>query len=132
MSYQGIPEKPLTAGLSDKLEQAERIWFFEQEGGRIIYVKEEEADSLMRGQNQTLGIRTYPPKLIGVGTGEKFRTALIEARGIFQKEGVEKAQERIRKGVEEELEGARGNIIRPRDFSTIGRGGAPVNLSQLR
>ena len=124
-------EKPLTAGISDKLYQVQKTFFFEKEDGSVIAVDEPGAWNIISGKQQTINSR-ISFKLIGVSDGKSFQKALIEAKDIFYKEGLQKSQERIRQGFQEELEAARGHIEKPRNFDAFGRGGEPVRIDQLR
>jgi len=119
-------------GMADKIESSQRTFFFERSDGSIFCTNEEEAWSIYSGKNQIVGLRFSIPKLIGTSDGKITNQAIIDAKAIFQKDGLAKAQEHIRTAQEQELESARKTIIPPRNFDTIGNKGQPVNMSELR
>lgn len=104
-----------------KLEKPQKTFFFERHDGSIISVGEQEAWGLYARKNQVIGQDIPKPKLIGVSDGLKMHEAISEAHKIFRTDP-EAAQARIRKGHEEELEVARGHIIKPRNFDKMGDG----------
>lgn len=126
------PPIPSQKGMSSKYYPPEKTFFFQRENGSVFSVNEQEAWAIYTGKQQTVGVRTYPPKLIGTSDGKLFNKAVEEAKEIFKKEGFDKAQEHIRQGQELELEEAKKHPEKPRDFSSIGLNGKPVNVSELR
>lgn len=117
--YSQIPVKPLIAGMSEKTEPAERVFFFERNDGKVICVKEPEAWNLWTRRIQTLGkSKRVDFKLIGVGDGIIFQNAINEAK-IAGKQDIKKAQDIIRQGEKDELEACRGKIIAPRNMDEI-------------
>lgn len=127
-----VPEKPLVAGVHQKVEGAKPIFFFEREDGTTFFAGESEAWSILKGRAQVLGRDRMRVKYLGCSDGEAYRKAVIESQGIFRTQGLEKAQERLRQGELEELERAKGNRSMPRNHDTITSGGQPINLSQFR
>lgn len=119
-------------GMSDKSYRPERTFFFQRENGSIFSVGEAEAWSIYTGKLQTVGIRNIPPKLIGTSDGLIFNKAVQEAREIFKVSGIEAAQAHIRQGHSAELEEAKKHPQKPRDFSSVGLNGQPVNISELK
>lgn len=115
-----------------RIDQPVKTWFFEKSNGSIVSVQEAEAWRIWSGKNQIVGQQVARPKLIGVSDGKLYFKALVEAREVAKAEGLEKAQERIRQGYQEEIESARGNIVAPRNFDTIGNNGDAVRVSDLR
>lgn len=118
-------------GMSDKSYPPEKTFFFQRENGSIFSVNEQEAWSIWTGKMQTIGVRTYPPKLIGTSDGRIFHKAVQEAKEINKTKGFEEAQDHIRKGMELELEEAKKHPERPKDFSAIGLNGRPVNMDGI-
>ena len=119
-------------GIADKIESPQKTFFFERSDGSIFFTNEQEAWIIYSGKSQMVGIRPSIPKLIGTSDGKITNQATLEARAIFHSDGLEKAQEHIRKAQELELETARKTIIPPRNFDTIGNKGEPINISELR
>lgn len=104
-----------------KLERPQRTFFFERYDGSIIAVNEPEAWNLYTNRTQTVGWRFTPPKLIGTSEGLIMYEAVKEAHELF-KTDPDGAQERLKRGHQEELEKARGNIIPPRSADKMGTG----------
>jgi hypothetical protein len=127
-----VPEKPLTASINTKLPPPTEVYFIERENGEVLHVDEKMAWNLLNGRSVVVGRLPDRMKLIGTGKGEIFQEAVLESQAIYQKEGLQAAQERIRKGVQDELEACRGTIKYPRNHDTVGAGGAPVNINDLR
>lgn len=125
------PPLEVKKGLSDKSYPPEKTFFFQREDGSVFSVNEQEAWSIYTGKMQTVGVRTYPPKLIGTSDGIIFHRAVQEAKEINKKDGFEAAQDHIRKGIDLELEEAKKHPQRPRDFSSIGLNGRPVNMDGI-
>jgi len=97
--------------------QIKKTYFYEMPSGRIEPVEEKEAWELhKKGFKQ-----------IGVSDGSKYALALKESRQIFQLQGIEMAQERLRKGFEEELEIAKGHYETPPRNDIFGNGKAELN-----
>lgn len=128
------PPVETTKGMAsmDKIEPPKKTFFFQRYDGSIFFTGEEEAWAIYRGRNQTVGQRNPIPKLIGTSDGKITMQAIIEAKDIFQKEGLTKAQEHIRIAQAKELEIAKLTIVPPRNFDTIGNNGQPVNISDLK
>lgn len=121
MDHHSIPEKPLTAGIDPKVYPPQKTFFYERPNGSVVCVEEKEAWTLHKKFKQ-----------VGVSDGTTFQAALMEAKRIFQEQGLEAAQARLRQGHEEELEKARGHFQAPRNFDTVGFNGQPVNINDLR
>lgn len=120
MDYRTIPEKPLIAGVSTKNHKSGQVFFFERTDGEIIAVEEREAWGLYTRRPQILGThQRIEFKLIGVGDGQLFNKATMEAKELGQTD-IKKAQERIREGFKEELEACRGHLIAPRNMDDLG------------
>lgn len=121
--YSQIPEKPLVAGFSNKVEDVRKIYFFQKENGEVFAVQsDEEAWQLWNRRNQIIGKETDRIKLIGTGDGRIFNQAILESRELFKESGLEAAQERIRKGEQDELDACRGTIIPPPNMDYYGSG----------
>lgn len=120
MHHSQIPEKPLVAGVSNRVEPAQRIFFFERNDGKVIAVQENEAWSLYSKRQQLLtkGFNRVEFKLIGTGDGRIFQEAALKAKEIG-KTNIEEAQKVLREGQEAELEACRGNIIPPRNTDEL-------------
>lgn len=114
-----------------RVERAKPTWFFEQPNGKIIAVGEEEAWRIYTGKNQIIGQRPYPFKIIGVGKGQIYEKAVAEAIELKNAGKDEESKACLRKGFEDELESARGNIVAPRNFDMIGRNGQPTTTQDL-
>lgn len=121
--YSQIPEKPLVAGFSNKVEDVRKIYFFQKENGEVFAVQsDEEAWQLWNRRNQIIGRETDRVKLIGTGDGKIFNEAVIESRELFKESGLEAAQERIRRGEQEELNACKGNVVPPPNMDYYGSG----------
>lgn len=117
---------------SHKVERNQQTWFFERPDNSIIAVQGQEAWSIYKGRNQVAGIRTIPFKMVGSSDGSLYKKAVEESHKIFQETGdVNKSQERLRLGFNEELESARGKMIIPMNHDTIDRGGRPISIDAL-
>jgi len=120
MHYTQIPEKPLVASMSDKIEDAQRIYFFERSDGQVIATQENEAWSLYSRRPQVLGkSKRMEFKLIGTGEGTIFRDAAIRAREAG-KTDIKEAQRILKEGQETELKACLGKIIPPRNLDKMG------------
>jgi hypothetical protein len=118
MQITGEP-KPLVAGMSNRSDDINRVFFFERNDGVIIATNEQEAWGLYSRRIQMLGrVKKVSYTLIGTGDGNIYREALAKAREAGQT-NIKLAQEIIRKGQSEELEACRGRIIAPRDMDKI-------------
>lgn len=118
--YTQIPEKPLIASMSDKIEDAQRIYFFERSDGQIIATQEQEAWNLYARQPQIIGRnKKFEFKLVGTGDGLIFQEAAMRAREAG-KIDIKEAQKILREGQEAELAACRGKIIPPRDMDKLG------------
>lgn len=108
---------PITSIKPNKLEQPKPVFFFERNDGKIIFVDEVQAWSLYSRPAQMLYKGGTKPffKLIGTGTGEIFRNAVMEAQQVGSTD-IKKAQDILRKGEQDELEACRGKIIPPRNM----------------
>ena len=124
MHYNDIPEKPLIPGVNNKVDPAQKIYFFQREDGEIIHTQAQEAWKLYMGRTQVLGTPKLRTKLIGVGNGIAFRNAVIESQAIFRDKGLSFAQDRLRQGLQEELAAAKGHIEAPPNFDKMGPGAA--------
>jgi hypothetical protein len=115
MNFTNDP-KPAKISLNNKPQelQTKKTYFYEMPSGRIEAVEAKEAWELHR--------KNY--KQVGVSDGSKYAQAMIEARQIFELQGIEMAQERLRKGFEEELEAAKGHFETPPKNDVFGNGGA--------
>lgn len=113
----------------NRLEPAEKTYFFQRHDGSIINVKEQEAWNLLKKRQPVLGLYVQPPKLIGVSNGTLFRKAVEEAHALHAEGKVDEAVQRIRDGEKEELASAMGKIEMPRNFDTIDQNRRPVNLN---
>lgn len=123
MHYSSIPEKPLNASINSKIEEAERIYFFERPDGSRIFAKDREAWNLYSRRPQILGKYTQAFKLLGSSDGTTYQQAVREAQEIyFQTNDLQKAQDRLRKGEFEEFEKAKGNLTPPPDYDKMGTG----------
>jgi hypothetical protein len=104
MHYTSIPEKPLSIGADGKVENAQRIYFFERSNGTRIFTQVQEAWSLYTRRPQMLGKIPISFKFLGSSTGETYRQAVIEAQQLYREtQDISKAQARLRKGEEEEF-----------------------------
>lgn len=111
---------------TDIKERPEQTFFFEKGDGKVFCCNEKQAWDVYMARGQIIGYRDAPkPKLIGVSDGTIYFKALREAKEIFEKEGLEASQARIKQAFNEELEAARGHIVRPRNFDEIDIGGNP-------
>jgi len=121
-----LPEKPLVAK-QGKVEPNQRTYFFEREDGTTFFAQAQEAWSIYKGRNQIIGFERPRIKFIGSSDGSIYRQAVIEAQQIFRQEGLEKAQERLRRGADEELASARGQMIPPPNFDYTDRHNRPAD-----
>lgn len=128
MHISQIPEKPLTPGVG-KIENAERVYFFEREDGSIIFAQGKEAWNIFKNRNQALGRERMRNKFIGSSDGSIFRQGLIEAHKIFREQGLEASQARIKQAEADELAAARGVMVYPQNHDSITRGGIPIDLN---
>lgn len=118
--YTQIPEKPLVASMSDKIEEAQRIYFFERSDGQIIACQENEAWSLYTRRPQVLGkSKRMEFKLVGTGDGNIFREAAMRAREAG-KNDIKEAQKILKEGQEAELAACLGKIIPPTNTDKMG------------
>lgn len=125
-----IPEKPLTAGVG-KVEDAQRVYFFERENGSVIFAQGAEAWNIYKGRIQHIGYDRPRYKFLGSSDGTKFRQGVIEAQKIMREQGLEASQARIRQAEAEELAEARGKMVVPPNFDTITRGRQPIDLGNF-
>jgi hypothetical protein len=106
--------------MSDKIEDAQRIFFFERSDGQIIATQENEAWTLYARKPQVIGRnKKLDFKLVGTGDGLIFQEAAkraVEAGRI----DIREAQRILREGQAAELEACRGKIIPPRDMDKLG------------
>lgn len=109
-----IAEKPLVPSINNKAQELKinKTYFYEMPSGNIEAVESREAWELHKKRF----------KQIGVSDGSLYRKAMEEARELFKTEGLEKSQERLRKGVEEEIEAARGHFEVPPNNDVFGNG----------
>ena len=122
MDY-SIEEKPLTVGLNTKGNQlrVNKTYFYQIGEDRIEPVEAREAWELHKKK----------VKQIGVSDGTTYNIALKEAQQLFKAEGQERAQERLREGVQEELEKARGNLETPPNFDIFGSGASYLKNGKM-
>lgn len=113
------PVKPLTAGLGD-VETVQTVFFYQRPDGSIIHAAEREAWQIHTS------LKGWA-KQYGVSDGVIFQKAVQESRDIFKTQGLEKAQERVRKGIAEEQEAAKGHYQVPRNHTWTDREGQPVD-----
>ena len=128
MNLSQIPEKPLVANVNEKVENAERVYFFERENGSIVAVQANEAWKMWNGRDRILGERHQRPKLIGSSDGTQFRQGIIEAQKIFREQGLEAAQAHMRNAEKQEIEKARGNLTPPPNMDKFGPGARFLNV----
>lgn len=119
--YTQIPEKPLNASVGGRVEKPQAIYFFQRPDGSTFAAQEQEAWTIYSAGNQVIGVGRDRPKLIGTGTGEIFHKALLESQ-IVGKTDFLQAQELLRQGERDELEGCRGKLILPRNQDKFGNG----------
>lgn len=107
-------EKPLKVSVNNKATElkANRTYFYEMPTGNIEPVEAREAWELHK--------KKY--KQIGSSDGTTYNKALKEAQGLLKTKGLEEAQERLRQGLQEELEQARGKIQTPPNYDIFGNG----------
>lgn len=116
----------------NQVERAQTTYFFEKPDGKIIAATDRQAWQLYARPNQIIKANRQRFKLVGTSDGTLYQKAVLESHEIFKTQGLEAAQKRLREGFDQELAVARGKIIPPPNFDTIGRGGEPVNLATLR
>lgn len=124
-------QAPKGAIKTNKIEVAQKTYFFERHDGSVIAVQEVEAWNLLKPKQPVIGRYTPPIKLIGVSDGTKFQTAVQEAHALHSQGMIEEAIARLRKGEEEEREAARGHIEMPRNFDSIDQDRRPFVMGQL-
>jgi hypothetical protein len=90
-----------------KYLQPTKTWFMERGDGKIFACEEIEAWELLRNKSNW---RRNDFKIIGVSDGLIYAQAVNEASNLIDKQQI---QNRLRRGFEEELEKARGNIEFP-------------------
>ena len=118
---------------ANKVEPAQKTFFFERWDGSIISVSEREAWGIMKNRQSVVGLYVPPPKLIGVSDGKIYQKAVLEAHALHKTGRIhEDVAAVLRKGWNDELEAARGHLERPRDFDTIDKRGAPIDISLIR
>ena len=123
-----LPERPLVAGLN-KIRPINRAYFFLRDDGTFFCTEEREAWGIVSGANQFIGEILPRPKYVGQSDGQTYQKAMMEARDIYTKEGLQASQDRIRQGMTEEFEQAKGDNRLPRNHSATDRNGSPINLS---
>jgi hypothetical protein len=105
---------------SDKIEDAQRVYFFERSDGQVIACQENEAWSLYKHRQQVLGKnKRMDFKLIGTGDGNIFRESAIRAREAGRTD-IKEAQRILKEGQEAELAACLGKIIPPHDTDKMG------------
>lgn len=123
MHYSSIPEKPLNASINEKIENAERIYFFQRHDDSVIFAQGREAWNLYVRRPQVLGQYMPKFKFLGSSDGTTYQQAVREAHEIYTTtQDLKKAQERLRQGEKEELEKAKGNMIPPPNYDKMGSG----------
>jgi len=116
------PPKVSTPGINTKSQELKynKTYFYEV-NGNIVPVEAREAWELHRKRH----------KQIGVSDSSKYALAVQEARELFKTEGIEKSQERLRRGFDEELESARGHFETPPNNDVFGNGVREFNQRRV-
>jgi len=116
------PPKVATVSLNGKSAelQTKKTYFYEV-NGNIVPAEAREAWELHKKKH----------KQIGVSDGSKYAQAIMESRELFKTEGIEKSQERLRQGYEEELESAKGNFETPPNNDVFGNGVREFNQRRV-
>lgn len=99
-----------------KLEPPQKTWFFQRPTGEIFGVHAIEAWNLL----QKTSLYQRDLKMIGQSDGTTFHNAVKEAHRVFGETGdVAQSQAIIRKGEQDEIEAARGNLVYPPDPTRV-------------
>lgn len=97
--------------MSNHVEPAKRVFFFERSDGKILAVENQEAYNIYHRRPQNLSQRlSY--KLIGTGDGHIYAQARLDAQAAGRVD-IEEAKKILAKGQQDELEACRGKIIPP-------------------
>jgi hypothetical protein len=123
-----LPEKPLIAGSNQKVELAKPVFFFQRPDGTVFHTDEKAAWSIYNGRSTMVGIRQPLPVYLGTSDGKLFAKAVVESQQIFKTSGLQAAQDRIRKGIDEELEVAKLNKTPPPNTDTVDKYGRYTRL----
>lgn len=108
MELQAGEIAPSNQSKVNKLEPAQKTWFFERPDGSTFAAHANEAFQILKNKHSNVAYRDL--KFIGCSSGEKFREAVKSAQDLFRKtRDLAQAQEMIRQGELDELESARGN-----------------------
>ena len=113
MDFVDEPKK-LTVSLNNKPDELapKKTYFYELPSGRV-----EPAEAVEAWRHHKNGY-----KQVGVSDGKTYLQAVREAQQLFKEQGLEAAQERLRKGFSEELEVARGHFETPPNADAMGPG----------
>lgn len=100
----------------NKVEKAQKTWFFERPDGTTFACQQNEAwQILQKGNAYHRGL-----KLIGCSNGEIFRNAVAESHKVYAKtKSMAKARKVILEGEKAELAAARGNMELPANPETV-------------
>lgn len=111
-------------------ETAVRVYFFERPNGSVIHVDEHAAWTLYSRPQQTISgpIRF---KYLGTSNGLNYQKAINESSALFKEQGLEAAQEHLRKAWDAEFQLALQDKTPPPNFDEIDKTGRPVRISML-
>lgn len=126
------PPLETTKSMNHKVDAPQKTFFFEREDGTVFGVNEQAAWNIYSGKAQVIGFRNKQPKLVGTSNGMIVNNSLMQAKVIFETEGIEKAQAYLRQAQELEIEEAKKHPEAPRNFDTMDNSGRPVRISDLR
>lgn len=113
----------------NKVEYAEKTYFFERSDGKIMMAKGREAWNLYKMRNQVLGTVKPNFKLVGTSDGQIYQRAVIASQEHFMNtRNLKEAQDILRKGETDEYAQAKGKIERPPNYDRVGSDGQPTNL----
>ena len=123
MDFVDEPKK-VSVSLNTKPDELapKKTYFYQLPSGRI-----EPAEAVEAWRHHKNGYRQ-----VGVSDGRTYFNAVKEAQQIFKDQGLEKAQERLRKGFDEELEVAKGHFETPPNADAMGPGAQYMGNSRLR
>lgn len=117
-----------TGAKINKVEPAQKTYFFERWDGKTFHVQEREAWNVLKNRQPVVGLFVQPPKYLGCSDGTLFQKAVLEAHALFAEGKMEEAQARLRQGEAEELEMAKKNKEMPRNFDTIDKNSQPFQF----
>lgn len=107
-----------------QLETPRKTWFYERPNGSVVAVQADEAWAIHNNRS-----RAYTGfKQVGCSDGTKYFQAVMDSRDLLRSQGLAAAQERLRRGFDEELEAARGKYEVPPDTDVKWPGGNPHNV----